>query len=157
MGPILLSPLSRGHATEAQRGQVIFPRPHSQKVSVYWPQCSSRTAPFLSFAHMAHCACSIVSNSLRPHGLYPLPRPAPRSPWDFPGKNTGAGCHFLLQRIRLTQGWNLHLLCLLYWLVSFVAFCFFNQLSHQGQPSFSPAVSWCVYAPSPSSPPRSLL
>ena len=36
-------------------------------------------------------------------------------------------------------------------------FCFFNQLCHQGQPSFSPAVSWCVYAPSPSSPPRSLL
>ena len=28
------------------------------------------------------------------------------SPWDFPGKNTGAGCHFLLQGIFLTQGWN---------------------------------------------------
>ena len=26
------------------------------------------------------------------------------SPWDFPGKNTGVGCHFLLQRIFLTQG-----------------------------------------------------
>ena len=25
-------------------------------------------------------------------------------PWDFPGKNTGAGCHFLLQSIFLTQG-----------------------------------------------------
>ena len=24
--------------------------------------------------------------------------------WDFPGKNTGVGCHFLLQRIFLTQG-----------------------------------------------------
>ena len=27
-------------------------------------------------------------------------------PWDFPGKSTGVGCHFLLQRIFLTQGLN---------------------------------------------------
>ena len=27
-------------------------------------------------------------------------------PWDFPGKNTGMGCHFLLQGIFLTQGLN---------------------------------------------------
>ena len=27
-------------------------------------------------------------------------------PWDFPGKNTGVGCHFLLQRIFTTQGSN---------------------------------------------------
>ena len=31
-------------------------------------------------------------------------------PWDFPGKNSGVGCHFLLQGIFLTQGWNPHLL-----------------------------------------------
>ena len=31
-------------------------------------------------------------------------------PWDSPGKNTGMGCHFLLQGIFLTQGSNLHLL-----------------------------------------------
>ena len=31
-------------------------------------------------------------------------------PWDFPGKNTGVGCHFLLQGIFLTQGFNLGLL-----------------------------------------------
>ena len=27
-------------------------------------------------------------------------------PWDFPGKNTRVGCHFLLQRIFPTQGSN---------------------------------------------------
>ena len=27
-------------------------------------------------------------------------------PWDFPGKNTGVGCHSLLQGIFLTQGLN---------------------------------------------------
>ena len=39
---------------------------------------------------------------------------APRlpHPWDFPGKNTRAVCHFLLQGIFPTQGLNL---CLLYW------------------------------------------
>ena len=31
-------------------------------------------------------------------------------PWDFPGKNTGVGCHFLLQEIFWTQGSNLGLL-----------------------------------------------
>ena len=34
---------------------------------------------------------------------------APR-PWDFPGKNTGGGCHFLLQGIFSTQGSNLNFL-----------------------------------------------
>ena len=31
-------------------------------------------------------------------------------PWDFPGKNTGVGCHFLIQGIFPTQGLNLSLL-----------------------------------------------
>ena len=35
-------------------------------------------------------------------------------PWDFPGKNTGVGCHFLLQGILPIQVSNLHLLYLLH-------------------------------------------
>ena len=35
--------------------------------------------------------------------------------WDSPDKNTGVGCHSLLQGIFLTQGSNLGLLCLLHW------------------------------------------
>ena len=40
------------------------------------------------------CVASVVSDSVRPHRRKPtrLPRP-----WDSPGKNTGVGCHFLLQ------------------------------------------------------------
>ena len=34
-------------------------------------------------------------------------------PWNFPGKNIGTGCHFLLQGIFLTQESNPHLLSLL--------------------------------------------
>ena len=40
------------------------------------------------------CSCSVLSASLRPHGLQPARR---LCPWDFPGKNTGAGRHFLPQ------------------------------------------------------------
>ena len=36
-------------------------------------------------------------------------------PWDSPGKNTGAGCHVLLQGIFPAQGWKPHLLRLLHW------------------------------------------
>ena len=46
----------------------------------------------LSYVH----ACSVVSNSLQPHGLCSLPGLV-LCPWDFPGMNTGVGCHFLLQ------------------------------------------------------------
>ena len=36
-------------------------------------------------------------------------------PWDFPGKNTGVGCHFPRQGIFLTHGSNPRLLRLLPW------------------------------------------
>ena len=54
-------------------------------------------SPIMSSAernnHFASVA-SVVSDSVRPHRRLPsrLPRP-----WDSPGKNTGVGCHFLLQ------------------------------------------------------------
>ena len=60
---------------------------------------------------------SIVSDSLRPHGLY--------SPWNSPGQNTGVGSRFLLLGIFPTQGLNpglSHCRRTLY------------QLSHKGSP-----------------------
>ena len=48
-----------------------------------------------------------VSDSMQPFGLQ-LTRLL--CLWDFPGKNTGVDCHFLLQGIFPTQGSNLHLL-----------------------------------------------
>jgi len=47
-------------------------------------------------------SCSVVPNSLRPHGLY--------IPWHSPGQNTGVGSFSLLQGIFLTQGSNWGLL-----------------------------------------------
>ena len=41
---------------------------------------------------------SVVLDSVRPHGLRPTRL---CYPWDTPGKNTGVGCHFLLQCIKV--------------------------------------------------------
>ena len=62
--------------------------------------------------------------TLQPHGLQPARL---LFPWDFPGKNTGVGCHFLLQGIFWTQGLNLRLL---HW----QADCL--PLSHLGSPNW---------------------
>ena len=73
-------------------------------------------------------SCSVVSNFLRPHGLY--------SPWNSPGQNTGIGSRSLLQGIFPTQGLNwglLHCSWILY------------QLSHKGNPRI---LEW-VPIPSP--------
>ena len=47
---------------------------------------------------------------------------------DFPGKNTGVVCHFLLQGFFPTQGSDPYLLCLLHWQVDSL------PLSHLGSP-----------------------
>ena len=39
-----------------------------------------------------------MSNSVQPHRWQPTSLP---SPWDSPGKNTGVGCHFLLQCMKV--------------------------------------------------------
>ena len=65
----------------------------------------------LSFLSLCVCVFSVVSTSLQPHGLWPARL---LSPWDFPGRNTGVGCHFLLQGTFPVQGLNRCLLCLLH-------------------------------------------
>ena len=49
-----------------------------------------------------------MSDSVRPHGRQPtrLPRP-----WDSPGKNTGVGCHFLLQCMKVKSESEVAQLC----------------------------------------------
>ena len=80
----------------------------------------SMLASFLTFQHrflFLKLNCSVVSDSLQPRGLQ-----AARllCPWNFPGKNTGVGCHFLLQGIFPTQGSIPCLLCPLHWQAGFL-------------------------------------
>ena len=65
----------------------------------------------LSFPYPLRDCCCLVPKSclilLWPHGLQPT---GLLCLWDFPGRNTGVGCHFLLQGIFLTQASSLCLL-----------------------------------------------
>ena len=66
-----------------------------------WKSCLRRkTHPTMKERKWSH---SVMSNSLRPHGLQPTRL---LRPWDFPGESTGVGCHCLLQGIFPTQEWN---------------------------------------------------
>ena len=49
------------------------------------------------------CVCSVMSNSLRPHGLQPVRL---LCPWNFSGKSTAVGYYSLLQSIVPTWGLN---------------------------------------------------
>ena len=90
----------------------------------------------LPILKLVSCSGSVVSDSLRPYGLYTacqaslsmgfsrqeywwwllsrvrllrscgLQPARPLYPWDSPSKTTGVGCHFLLQGIVSTQGSN---------------------------------------------------
>ena len=48
--------------------------------------------------HAAAAAKLLQSDSVRPHRWQPT---SLSWPWDFPGKNTGVGCHFLLQCMKV--------------------------------------------------------
>ena len=54
------------------------------------------------FSHDPPCCCclvtSVVSDSVRPHRRQPTRL---RRPWNSPGKNTGVGCHFPLQCMKV--------------------------------------------------------
>ena len=55
------------------------------------------------------CVASVVSDSVWPHKRQPTRLP---HPWDSPGKNTGVGCHFLLQCMEVKSESEVAQLCL---------------------------------------------
>ena len=72
-------------------------------------------------------SCSVISDSLQPHGLQPARL---LCPWDSPGQDTGVGSHSLFQGIFPTQGSKpglLHFRQIIY------------QLSYQGSPGKKPS------------------
>ena len=50
-----------------------------------------------------------MSDSVQPHRRQPT---RPRRPWDSPGKNTGVGCHFLPQCMKVKSESEVTQLCL---------------------------------------------
>ena len=65
-----------------------------------------------------YCACmwAVLSDSVTPWTVACSSRLSMGlCPRNFPGKNTGVGCHILLQEIFPTQGFNTRILSLLHW------------------------------------------
>ena len=86
---------------------------------------ATREARYKSILKLESESCSVVSDSLRPQGLY--------SPWDSPGQSTGVGSLSLLQGTFWIGGLNLGL-----------PHCrwIFYQLSYKGSPRIR---EWVVY------------
>ena len=80
-------------------------------------------------------------DSVRPYGLYPARL---LCPWDSPGKNTGVGCHALLQGIFPTQGSNPCLLSHLQWQAGSL------PITPPGKPMTicNEGIKWCILSSS---------
>ena len=82
---------------------------------LHWQEGSLLLVPPGKSPQTACCCCccckvtSVMSDSVRPHRRQPtrLPRP-----WDSPGKNTGVGCHFPLQCMKVKSESELAQSCL---------------------------------------------
>ena len=96
-----------------------------------------RDSPYFSWLYTYICCClaSKMCLTLCNPMNYSLPG---LCPWDFPGKNTGEGCHFLLQGIFLTPGSNLHLLP---WKMDYL------PLSHLGSSPHKHSIPYNQYLP----------
>ena len=65
---------------------------------IRWPKYWSFSFSTSPSNELLLLSALVMSDSVRPHRWQPtrLPRP-----WDSPGKNTGVGCHFLLQCMKV--------------------------------------------------------
>ena len=82
---------------------VIIPFPRGSSWPRDWTWVSyiagrSFTLQILHFTLKWRSITSVMSNSVQPHRRQPTRLP---HPWDSPGKNTGVGCHFLLQCMKV--------------------------------------------------------
>ena len=97
-------------------------------ISDRFPDTADTTLKIHTLRTTALINISIVVQSISLVQLFMTPRTVARQPplsWDFPGKNTGMGCHILLQGISQTRRLSPHLL---HWQVDSF------PLSHQGSP-----------------------
>ena len=88
-----------------------------------------------------------MSDSVRPHRRQPTRLP---HPWDSPGKNTGVGCHFLLQCLKVKSESEVAQSCptlsdpMDYSLPGPPSMGFSRQEYWSGVPLPSPTISWSL-------------
>ena len=92
---------------------------------------------------LLRCAHSVMSNSLQPHGPTRI-----LCPWDFSGKNTSMGCHFLLQGISRNQGPKPNLLHFLHRQADSLPLSHLGSISHFIQPQTHYQNLFTFYYPS---------
>ena len=105
--------------TEAEPEMVPFLSVNKTDEAIEWRSSGTARRTQTLFVCVSR---SVVSDSLQPHGLKPTRL---LCPWDFPGKDIGVSCYFLLQGIFPTEGSNpglLHCRQILY------------RLSYKGRP-----------------------
>ena len=85
--------------------KILFPYRSLQSIQKY--SMCYMVGPY----HVSVLSLLVMSDSLPPIGLQPARL---LCPWNFSGRNTGVGCHFLLQGIFTNQGSNPCLFHLLY-------------------------------------------
>ena len=85
--------------------QILFPYKSLQ--SIEKSSLCYTIGPCVCVCVCVYVSHSVMFDSLRHCGLQPARL---LCPWEYPGKNTGRGFHFLLQGILPTQGSNLSLL-----------------------------------------------
>ena len=110
---------------QLEKGCMQHRRPSTARDKQMPGSCACVTLSSLYMIKWSEWNRSVVSDSLRPHGLH--------SPWHSPGQNTGVGSLSLLQGIFPTQGLNPgvpHCRWILY------------QLSHRGSPR---TLQWVAY------------
>ena len=87
----------KGHIVHIYKGILILLSHKKEHIGVSSNEADEPRAYYmlLLLLLLSH---PVVSNSVRPHRRQPtrLPRP-----WDSQGKNTGVGCHFLLQCMKV--------------------------------------------------------
>ena len=73
----------------------------------YTRSLNSKSGMTVVLLYKGYCCCcevaSVVSDSVWPYRWQPTRLP---HPWDSPGKNTGVGCHFLLQCMKVKSEWS---------------------------------------------------
>ena len=90
------------NAKNVRAGVQILTQPSIGHMASSLQSFSSSLQKECAFTSWRAVLCSVMSDSLWPRGLKPTRL---LCPWGFSSKNTGVGCHALLQGIFLTSLW----------------------------------------------------
>ena len=108
----------------------------------WWAEWPDQAICPLLGPEVACCECSVMTDSLPPYELQPA---SLLYPWNFPGKNTGVDCHFLLQGIFPTQLLNLSPWHLMHWQVNPLPLHYLKSPDPLARVIYQPKSRFCTW------------